>query len=98
MSRGRNLVGTYRRQGTFRAQHAEKTGRAAQNTPLPPRCRDCRLPGTIGVMIGNVKEFFCTKHVPIRDDDEVCGESFDHDWQPGDPECRRCYADLSEVE
>jgi len=65
VSQERNLVGTYRRQGTFRAQHAEKSGRAAQRTPLPPRCRDCRLPGTIGVMIDGVKEFFCAEHVEI---------------------------------
>lgn len=65
MSAERNVVKTYRKKGTFRAQHAEKTGRAAQNTPLPPRCRDCRLPGTIGVMIDGVKEFFCADHVEI---------------------------------
>lgn len=67
MTAERNLVGTYRKQGTFRAQHAEKTGRAAQNTPLPPRCRDCRLPGTIGVIIDNIKQFFCPKHTPISE-------------------------------
>lgn len=65
MSAERNVVGTYRRKGTFRAQHAEKTGRAAQTTPLPPRCRDCRLPGLIGVMIDGVKEHFCDAHVPL---------------------------------
>ena len=26
---------------------------------------------------------------------EVCGESYDHTWYPGDFECRECYADLS---
>jgi hypothetical protein len=36
---------TVRRKGTFRAQHAEKTGRAAQRSVLPPRCTECRLPG-----------------------------------------------------
>lgn len=36
---------TYRRKGTFRAQAAERSGRAAQSTPLPPRCTHCRLPG-----------------------------------------------------
>jgi hypothetical protein len=61
---GRNLVRTYRKQGTFRAQAAERSGRAAQNTPLPPRCRDCRLPGTISVIIDGITEFFCGDHVP----------------------------------
>lgn len=65
MTAERNLVKTYRRQGTFRAQHAEKTSRAAQTTPLPPRCRDCRLPGTIPVMVEGTKEFFCSDHAPI---------------------------------
>jgi hypothetical protein len=27
---------------------------------------------------------------------EICGVSYDHDWKQGDPECRRCGADLSE--
>jgi len=35
-----------RGKGTFRAQHAQKSGRAAQRTPLPPRCTECRMPGT----------------------------------------------------
>ena len=61
----RNAVGTYRRKGTFRAQHADKTGRAAQRTTLPPRCRDCRLPGTIGVVIDETLTHFCTDHVPL---------------------------------
>jgi len=26
----------------------------------------------------------------------ACGVSYDHDWKQGDPECRRCGADLSE--
>jgi len=26
---------------------------------------------------------------------EVCGVSYDHDWKPGEFECRRCGADLS---
>jgi hypothetical protein len=25
-----------------------------------------------------------------------CGVSEDHDWKPGDYECRRCHADLSD--
>jgi hypothetical protein len=64
-AKSRNAVDTYRRKGTFRAQHAEKTGRAAQRTALPPRCRDCRLPGTIGVMIDGTLTHFCTEHVPL---------------------------------
>lgn len=63
----RNAVGTYRRKGTFRAQHADKTGRAAQRTPLPPRCSTdgCRRPGTIGVLIDETLTHFCTEHVPL---------------------------------
>lgn len=64
---GRNLVKTYRRQGTFRAQHAEKTGRAAQNTPLPPRCEHCRLPGQLRKMIDGIAHFYCKKHFEIGD-------------------------------
>jgi hypothetical protein len=29
------------------------------------------------------------------DESEECGVSEDHDWKPGDYECRRCGADLS---
>lgn len=65
MTAERNLVKTYRRQGTFRAQHAEKTERAAQNTALPPRCRECRQPGTIPLTVDGIREFFCPNHVPI---------------------------------
>jgi hypothetical protein len=28
-------------------------------------------------------------------EEEVCGETYDHDWRAGDLECRRCGADLS---
>jgi len=65
----RNVVKTYRKKGTFRAQHAEKTGRAAQNTPLPPRCDNenpvCRLPGTIPVSIDGITHHYCIEHAPI---------------------------------
>lgn len=63
-----------RGKGTFRAQHTERSGRAAQTTALPPRCRDCRLPGTIPLMVDGTKEFFCDQHIPIggeHDDDMV---------------------------
>lgn len=85
-----------RRKGTFRAQAAERSGRAAQSKPLPPRCRDCRLPGIRTVMLGGISAFFCSDHGP-RDDEEEweCGISEDHNWNPGDVECRRCGADLS---
>lgn len=53
-----------RRRGTFRAQAAERSGRAAQTKPLPPRCRDCRLPGIIGVTVDGVREHFCEDHRP----------------------------------
>jgi hypothetical protein len=65
----RNVVNTYRKKGTFRAQHAERTGRAAQRTALPPRCQECRLPGTIPMMIDNIKRFYCPVHSPIVGDD-----------------------------
>ncbi len=65
-AKGRNLVGTYRKQGTFRAQHAEKTGRAAQRTALPPRCELCRLPGTLSKMIDGTAHFYCTDHYEIE--------------------------------
>lgn len=65
MTARRNLVGTFRRKGTFRAQHAEKTGRAAQNTALPPRCKDCRQPGTIAVSVDGITCFYCPVHVPL---------------------------------
>lgn len=32
---------------------------------------------------------------PPDGEEEVCGETYDHPWQPGDVECRRCGADLS---
>lgn len=53
---------TVRKQGTFRAQHAEKTGRAAQRTPLPPRCNDCRLPGVLKQVRDGVTYFYCHGH------------------------------------
>ena len=85
-----------RRKGTFRAQAAERSGRAAQATPLPPRCRRCRLPGVYSEIVDDVAEFFCSdKHAPAEDEWE-CGVSEDHSWKPGDYECRRCGADLSE--
>lgn len=59
---------TVRRKGTFRAQHAEKVGRAAQTTVLPPRCGKCRLPGTIRVMIDNIANFYCPDHVPLGEE------------------------------
>lgn len=65
MTAERNAVKTFRRKGTFRAQAADRSGRAAQNTPLPPRCRKCRLPGTLRVMIEGVAHFYCADHVPI---------------------------------
>lgn len=65
MTAQRNVVSTYRRKGTFRAQAAERTGRAAQDTPLPPRCERCRQPGTIPVMDDGVTSFYCTDHVPL---------------------------------
>jgi hypothetical protein len=65
MTARRNAVTTYRRKGTFRAQHAEKTGRAAQRTALPPRCQDCRQPGTIAVPIDGITCFYCPEHVPL---------------------------------
>lgn len=68
MTAQRNAVSTYRKKGTFRAQAAEKTGRAAQDTPLPPRCRDCRLPGTLSAMMDGTKVFFCPKHIPLWTD------------------------------
>jgi hypothetical protein len=61
----RNAVTTYRRKGTFRAQAADKTGRAAQNTTLPPRCRTCRQPGTIAIKIDDITEFYCAEHTPL---------------------------------
>ena len=70
MSAQRNVVGTYRRKGTFRAQHAEKTGRAGQRTVLPPRCRDCRLPGTLSATIDGVTVHFCAQHIPLFRDGE----------------------------
>lgn len=54
-----------RRKGTFRAQAAERSGRAAQSKPLPPRCRDCRLPGIHTVMFDGISTFFCDGHLPI---------------------------------
>lgn len=84
-----------RKKGTFRAQAAERSGRAGQTTPLPPRCRDCRLPGIHTVMLDGISAFFCDGHVPIDGvDGWECGISEDHDWKPGDLECRRCRADL----
>lgn len=68
MSAQRNVVSTYRKKGTFRKQHTEKTGRAAQRTALPPRCRDCRMPGTLSMPIDGITVFFCPKHVPIFGD------------------------------
>lgn len=65
MTAQRNLVGTFRRKGTFRAQHAEKTGRAAQTTALPPRCEDCRQPGTIPIQDDGITLFYCVEHVPL---------------------------------
>lgn len=56
---------TVRKQGTFRAQHAEKTRRAAQRTALPPRCESCRLPGTIAVEYDGITHFYCADHVEI---------------------------------
>lgn len=56
---------TYRRKGTFRAQAAERSGRAAQDKPLPPRCRSCRLPGLYSVIVDDVAVFFCgEEHAP----------------------------------
>lgn len=62
----RNAVTTYRKKGTFRAQHAEKTGRAAQRTALPPRCDhdECRQPGIVAVWIDDVAHFYCVEHAP----------------------------------
>lgn len=88
-----------RRRGTFRAQAAERSGRAAQDTPLPPRCRKCRLPGTYSTIVDGIAEFFCSnEHNPCNDElpKWECGVSEDHDWRPGDYECRRCGADLGE--
>lgn len=86
---------TYRRKGTFRAQAAERSSRAAQDTPLPPRCRRCRLPGVHSTIVDGVAEFFCDEvHAPEEDKWE-CGVSEDHSWKPGDCKCRRCGADLS---
>lgn len=38
--------------------------------------------------------------IPPRDDcepEEPCVDGYpEHDWEPGDPDCRRCGADLSE--
>lgn len=65
MTAQRNAVSTYRRKGTFRAQHAEKTGRAAQRTALPPRCQECRQPGTIPFPVNGITCFYCPEHVPI---------------------------------
>lgn len=62
----RNAVSNYRKVGTFRAQHAEKTGRAAQNTPLPPRCEHCRLPGTITVQRDGISFFYCDNHLELE--------------------------------
>jgi len=78
-AKDRNAVSTYRRKGTFRAQHADKTGRAAQNTPLPPRCRDCRQPGTRTELIDGIAVFFCPAHPDtleryFRDYDPITGE------------------------
>lgn len=66
MSAKRNVVKTYRKKGTFRAQAAERSRRAAQATPLPPRCIHCRLPGTIRIMIDGFAEFYCANHVPLE--------------------------------
>lgn len=49
---------THRRKGTFRAQAAERSGRAAQRTPLPPRCCRCRQ-GSV-MFIGT--DPYCRKH------------------------------------
>lgn len=84
-----------RSKGTFRAQAAERSGRAAQSKPLPPRCRDCRLPGIHTVMLGGLSTFFCDAHVVDDQDEWECGVNEDHKWNPGDLECRRCGADLS---
>lgn len=65
MTAQRNAVSTYRKKGTFRAQAAEKTGRAAQNTPLPPRCQDCRLPGIIPLRVDGITLFYCVDHLPL---------------------------------
>lgn len=65
MTAQRNAVSTYRRKGTFRAQAAERAGRARQDTPLPPRCRDCRLPGTLSAQIDGTTEHFCPNHYPL---------------------------------
>lgn len=64
-AKDRARVGTYRKVGTFRTQHAEKTGRAAQRTALPPRCERCRLPGTIAVEHDGITHFYCKDHVPL---------------------------------
>ena len=65
MTANRNAVTTYRRKGTFRAQYVEKTGRAAQRTALPPRCQDCRQPGTIPIQVDGITCFYCPDCAPI---------------------------------
>jgi hypothetical protein len=51
-----------RGKGTFRAQHAERSNRAAQRTALPPRCTECRMPG-IYIIDGDPR---CDEHRRIE--------------------------------
>lgn len=36
------------------------------------------------------------RYAPNAKTEGACGVSYDHEWLPGDLECRRCGADLSE--
>lgn len=70
--RERNLVRNYAGPRAFYAKDMARKHRAAQDTPLPPRCSHCRLPGNI--KLNGVPH--CDKHVPCED--TSCG----HDSPP----------------
>ena len=45
----------------FYTKDMAKRSKAAQRTPLPPRCAECRLPGNLR----HGDEFYCETHYPM---------------------------------
>lgn len=63
----RNAVTNYAGPRAFYDKDMRRKHRAAQDTPLPPRCSHCRLPGNI--KLNGIPH--CDQHVPCVD--QSCG-------------------------